>query len=597
MRGLFKRFSLQLKILLFTLLISIVSLGLFSAFASHLLANSVQSNAVESAHSELEILNLAFGDLVFRVEEYVRLLAANTQLQQCIAEYLDSSDDLEQQIKKNVLSSSIGSVVSSVVSPRSSFLGCLILYDGKVIYSGMGMEECGAMEKLPADYLGEILSSQKAVWMKAPIQLDSAVLRKPINVIAVSKKIIERSLGRELGSITLFLDEREIAGLYDSAPDGAYFLLDDALQIISASDDQMLYLPFSQFYPLTSEQFRLLRQDGALLCQTASGDLLLTAQQNESTGWWLVKYTDLRVIQKDQSHIRRTLLIFLLATSSAAFVLLWIVSVSLGKPIRTLTGVMRQIDGRHSDLRAPEDLPGEVGVLAAGFNQLMDKLQQNILQIQQAEQQQRENELRLLQEQIQPHFLYNTLQMIGVLVKSGEEELAQSGLYALADFYKYCLNQGGNIISVGDELAIIQQYLCIQRMRYIDRIDFMIDAEPQTLACAIPKLTLQPLVENAIYHGLKPKAGKGMLFIHVFEDHSMVVLEIMDTGVGMPEAVIQGINADAPPEGRSYGIRNVFQRLRLLYGSAVHIFAKSVPGEYTSVRITIQTPRPIEEAN
>lgn len=188
-------------------------------------------------------------------------------------------------------------------------------------------------------------------------------------------------------------------------------------------------------------------------------------------------------------------------------------------------------------------------------------------QIREVERRKRKYDLDIMQAQIKPHFLYNALDLIYVLCAMGNMEEAKGSTKALADFYRLSLSGGDEIISLKNELLNVENYLTIQSRRYFDKFDFEINVSEDIYDYMIPKLTLQPLVENSIYHGLKPKEGRGHLTITGEKNGSCAVISIEDNGAGFSqEAINMLIKNDRKPGKLNFGLRSTAERLDLYYG-------------------------------
>ena len=205
----------------------------------------------------------------------------------------------------------------------------------------------------------------------------------------------------------------------------------------------------------------------------------------------------------------------------------------------------------------------------------------------------RNAELRLLQEQINPHFLYNTLDTIVWLIEGGKNEEAEDMVMSLSDFFKLALSHGREFITIREEELHIRSYLQIQQVRYRDILDYEIDLDPAIYHYGILKLTLQPLVENALYHGIKPLRAKGLVVIRgrMTQDHR-ICMEVEDNGVGMqPEELEQMRQEILQPCGdeasRGFGMANVSERIRLNFGKEYGMTIDSAPGSGTKVTIII----------
>lgn len=196
-------------------------------------------------------------------------------------------------------------------------------------------------------------------------------------------------------------------------------------------------------------------------------------------------------------------------------------------------------------------------------------------------------ELALLQSQINPHFLYNTLDTIIWLVEAGKNEQAVEMVTSLSNFFRSSLSQGRDIITLGEEEVHVRSYLEIQQVRYKDILRYELHIDPSLLGCRLPKLTLQPLVENALYHGIKEKRGLGVITVDAQPEGACVCIRVRDNGAGMrPERLAQLRAAlDSEEEQAGFGLRTVYRRLRLLYGEACTMELASLPGEGTAITL------------
>ena len=199
-------------------------------------------------------------------------------------------------------------------------------------------------------------------------------------------------------------------------------------------------------------------------------------------------------------------------------------------------------------------------------------------------------ELELLQAQINPHFLYNTLDSIAILAESQREEDVIDMVNSLSTFFRNSLNRGEDIISLRSELIQARSYLEIQQIRYSDILSWEISVPEELQDCNVPKLILQPLIENALYHGIKNRRGRGLLTITGEESGEDLFLYVKDNGAGMTAeqlAMLQSGNFEEHHSG--LGLKNVHQRIRLYCGSPYGLSFDSVPGEGTTV--TVRLPR------
>jgi putative HAMP domain protein len=203
----------------------------------------------------------------------------------------------------------------------------------------------------------------------------------------------------------------------------------------------------------------------------------------------------------------------------------------------------------------------------------------------------RKSEFDTLQSQINPHFLYNTLDIIVWMIENENSDKAVNIVTALAKFFRISLSKGKNIITVKDEVEHVRNYLMIQNMRFKNRFEYSIDVDEEVLSYSSLKLMLQPLVENAIYHGMEFMDGDGEIDVKVFKEDDSLYFMITDNGLGMSEDMVETLlSKDFVPskKGSGIGVKNVNERIKLYFGSEYGLKVESEPDEGT--KITIHLP-------
>ena len=308
--------------------------------------------------------------------------------------------------------------------------------------------------------------------------------------------------------------------------------------------------------------------------------------------------TNLEVLREGiRSDVDRTLrmtsIIFLLILVSA-FLISQKLMQGIMVPIGRLCEVTRKAAGGDFTVRAKEDNSAELSVLNSSFNSMIEKIGNLVEDIRVEQLNLRATELKLLQAQINPHFLYNTLDTIIWLAEAGKKDDVVMMVTTLSDFFRTTLSKGRDYISVREEEAHIRSYLQIQQFRYRDILEYSIDIPEELYEYPILKLTLQPLVENALYHGIKNKRGLGHIRVSGEKQEGSLIFRVWDDGRGMEsdrlEKVRSLIGGDeevdrSDPSG--FGLFNVAQRLRLNYGAQYGISLESVYGEWTEVTVVI----------
>ena len=267
------------------------------------------------------------------------------------------------------------------------------------------------------------------------------------------------------------------------------------------------------------------------------------------------------------------------------------IPLSISRPITELVEVTQQVSQGNLQVRSHVNTGVEAKQLSESLNTMIDKINELLEQVKKEQIRIRKAEFELLQAQINPHFLYNTLDTIIWLAESDEQKQVVHMVESLSDFFRTSLNQGKDIISIKEEIQHVRSYLEIQQMRYQDILEYEIDVPEEFYQNTIPKITVQPLVENALYHGIKNKRGKGKITVRGYREDSFFILEVRDNGIGMQtERLVQVRNAllyKQLAESKVYGLYNVNERIRLNCGEEYGLRISSTYQEGTTVKILL----------
>lgn len=290
---------------------------------------------------------------------------------------------------------------------------------------------------------------------------------------------------------------------------------------------------------------------------------------------------------------------FIIITTIA--LLSYYIPLSITRPIKQLCEVSNQVANGDLSVRADSKsyAGGETEVLGDSLNAMIDKVNELLKQVTKEQMSLRHAELELLQAQINPHFLYNTLDTIVWLAEAGEKEKVVSMVENLSNFFRTSLNQGKEIIPLSEELTHASSYLKIQQVRYQDILSYKIDVPDGVNAVKIPKITIQPIVENALYHGIKNKRGMGTIKISATRDDENCYIVISDDGIGMTKerllTVQEALNKRNPEHADLYGLFNVNERIRLNFGDEYGLSIDSIYGVGTTVEVKLPLYARIKE--
>lgn len=268
------------------------------------------------------------------------------------------------------------------------------------------------------------------------------------------------------------------------------------------------------------------------------------------------------------------------------------ISNSISKPIQQLSSITNQVARGDLSVRSEIKSGAEVKVLSDSLNIMIQKLSNLIDTVKIEQTNLRKAELKLLQAQINPHFLYNTLDTIIWLAEAGKSDEVVDMVGSLSRYFRSSLSNGNDVITLKEEEIHVRSYLQIQQLRYGDILEYEIKIPEEMGGYYIPKITLQPIVENALYHGIKNKRGKGKITIMGWIKQNRIILSVIDNGMGMGEErlqqIIHGINTHKLTKEKDfYGLYNVNERIRLYFGQEYGLKLNSTYGEGTKVDIII----------
>jgi two-component system sensor histidine kinase YesM len=315
--------------------------------------------------------------------------------------------------------------------------------------------------------------------------------------------------------------------------------------------------------------------------------------QSDFTQWKTVGVFSLNETLADVTNLQQVSYILGSMTIVLAVITALFFTRSIVQPIGKLRKLMRRAEAGDFDIQFKSGNQDEIGQLGRSFNNMIIEIRKLIDQVYEEQQKKREAELKILQAQIKPHFLYNTLDTIQWMAKERKADDVAVMIIALTNLFRIGLSKGKETISVSEEIEHIKSYLFIQKARYENKLKYEIVVDPEVMHEIVIKLTLQPLVENAIYHGIKERRGEGYIKIEVRKIDDKLCLSVMDNGAGIPadkliklQSVLSGTNVNKAEEDLpGFGLFNVHERIRLAYGERYGVQIYSVLGEGTKVEV------------
>lgn len=319
---------------------------------------------------------------------------------------------------------------------------------------------------------------------------------------------------------------------------------------------------------------------------------MVTVKTISYTGWKLVGVVPMETFSMGLEETRYLVILLVALALLATMILNQLVSARIAKPLKKLNDSVKEWEAGNLE---PDIYVGgslEVAHLGKTLQSTVAQIRQLMKDIVTEQEEKRKSELDALQSQINPHFLYNTLDSIVWMAEGGNNRQVVEMTTDLSDFFRTVLSGGNDFITIAEEESHIRSYLKIQKIRYEDILDYRINIEPSIKGKIILKMILQPIVENALYHGIKNKRGGGTIIVRGYEDRNGIIFEVEDDGIGMNEEMLRSLRQKLKGNGNievskkgGFGLNNVAQRLRMYYGEGADITVESETDVGTCIKV------------
>lgn len=439
-----------------------------------------------------------------------------------------------------------------------------------------------------------------ALWTLPATAKGESSLSDSTQVISLVRRIRDvNMLNDTIGAVQVSIPEsnvRDILARANATPHSVCFLLNSRNEVVCSSNSAAL----NAFLPSAADREIFLGRDIAWKSVRDDGrSFLISSRAVDNTDWKLVNLIPLGEIYTQSDKIRNLMLLLMLVLGLIACSLAYLFSTSITQRIQLLLANMTLVQNGNFDLRVSSSSHDEIGRLIDNFNFMVNKIKRLMEEQFAAGREIMNAELKALQAQINPHFLYNTLDMINwKALDNNVPEIAEIS-QALTKFYKSTLSGGRDLVTMREEKDYLETYVKIQNVRYENRIHLVFDIPDALLPLRILKLLLQPLVENAILHGILcwGDGRGGTVRVIARAKGGDLFLTVRDDGVGMSESEAAGLfSAPRVEKKRGYGVWNIHQRIQLCYGGAYGLTFRSAPGRGTAAVLRLpkleESPEP-----
>ena len=538
------------------MLLSVIPLILMFAFSLQLSNRIIVRNAHKNAEMIIDRTQDDLDGLLREYFSFLQTIAENAIIQ----ESLQENFSLDNELYRQKLAS--GRELLSLFDYRADIYGIAVLGENgqsilnldvpsfsqdyrKTYWYREALQRTISRSYIPPHMGSYIFENGGESFITITIPVEDSISTARIGVVALELKeqVIKDLLANRLGEAGYLFVQYSRTGFTSSdarAPDSEYLVQLASMKTIDEN---------------------LLKENRELVI----------IRDLELSGVKLAAVISLDELTREGKQLALILFIIIIGTISGAAITASVLSKNIAKPVQALGSAMLQVERGDLGARVINLPPDEFGDLGRNFNQMIDRIQRLLVEIREEEVKLRKSELRTLQAQINPHFLYNTLDTISWLARENRNEDVLEVVSALTTLYRIGISKGRDFISMKEELEHVKSYLLIQKFRYDFSFTYEFDIDPLVLDIPVIKLILQPIVENALYYGIKKAGGKGHIELRARKINKHIMIEIADNGKGMKSQrleEVQGVlsGSDKPLTSPVYGLKNVHERIQIYYG-------------------------------
>ncbi|MCY7061138.1 sensor histidine kinase [Streptococcus oralis] len=556
-----KRSSLLVRMVISIFLVFLILLALVGTFYYQSSSSAIEASIEGNSQTTISQASHFIQSYIKKLETTSTSL---TQQKDVLAYAENPSQDKVEEIRDLFL--------TILKADQDLKMVVLVTKSGQVISTDDSVQMKTSSDMMAEDWY------QKAIHQGAKPVLTPARKSDSQWVISVTQELVDAE-GANLGVLRLDISYETLEAYLNQLQLGQ-----QGFAFIINEKHEFVYHPQHTVYSSSSEMEAMKPYIETGQGYTLDHQSYVSQEKIAGTDWTVIGVSSLEKLDQVRSQLLWTLLGASALSLLACLCLVWFSLKRWIAPLKDLRETMLEIASGTQNLRAKEAGAYELREVTRQFNAMLDQIDQLMADVRRQEEATRQYELQALSSQINPHFLYNTLDTIIWMAEFQDSQRVVQVTKSLATYFRLALNQGKDLISLSDEINHVRQYLFIQKQRYGDKLEYEIAENPDFGNLLLPKLVLQPLVENALYHGIKEKDGQGHIKVSVQKKDSGLVIRIEDDGVGFQAA---GDSSQSQLKRGGVGLQNVDQRLKLHFGDNYQMKINSAPEKGTTVEIYI----------
>lgn len=558
-------YNLTLHITISFIALIIVAIAFLSLVFYRYNVHDLEQISIDNTKLLLSEVNYNIDSYIDNVKSMGQVIVDNNDVRQLISFYNKhklSELSEQEQAELKILETRASAHMKIVANTREEITNiALVPKYGEPVLSDTDKKVNPFSEYSVQDWFLKPLAHSETVYV-SPSHVQNLIEGEYRWVISISEVITDPQTNEVIGVMLIDLDYSAIEDICNKAQmgKGSYtYIIDNNGNIISHPQQQLVY---SGIRSEPIEDIVRLPSGGMYL----KDNKIYIKSHSETTDWSSVGIIDSGELPGNRSDILVFYLLVTVFTILTVIIIAVLISSAVTAPIGMLKEDMDKVRLGDLTVRSKIKSRNEIGDLSDSFNVMISQIQNLMDKTISTEKEKRDSEIKALQSQINPHFLYNTLDTIIWLSASGKNEEVMEVTSALADLFRTSISQGKNFVPIFTEIENIENYLVIQKTRYKDRLNYTIEVDSNATKLFTPKLLLQPIVENALYHGIKLSPNGGEVKIQVLLQNDDLVYIVSDNGVGMDKETVAKILAPNQISSNSIGVLNVHNRIQLLFG-------------------------------
>lgn len=588
--------TIQSRILLSTVSLIVLISTIITSISYFVVSDNLHRNLIQTSETKLSFLCSSIDSNINDIKGFIRSCQISSEIRNFALEKQTGSNGIKRKAHDFVMET-----YTSNASLPSQLIRLVIIGKSRndiiqVVESPYSTTAVSAEKILSLPYFDTLHSNPGEVL--TGITMDPFFTTKEVPMIPFVHLIEHPYKAGEIGYIYTEMSLTVITSPLQHFPSetDSYFIIKIGEHQYQYIDDSLV--PYDSEYEFTEDLSNVALSKDTVIHKVRKADdngtSILITRPLETEGWYITECLDETVLSKTIFRSFFLIALIVVAASSLIGVLLSLfLSKTVNVPVKKLQARMKRIENGDFERDSSTEWEHELGDIGKNINDLSENIHTLMTQRIEDERQKKDYEYKMLQSQINPHFLYNTLNSIKWMATIQHAEGIAEMTTSLSRLLKNISKGTANLVTLEQEISFLNDYFTIQQYRYGGTIALRYSIEEEDLAsCLILNFTLQPIVENAIFHGIEPKGCTGSIEIHIYkDDNSDVHIDVTDDGVGMdPETADHLIDNEGPTESsffKDIGISNVHKRLQYEFGNQYGISVKSKPGEFTTVSILL----------